>query len=47
VAERDEEKEMRYRKVPFGRTDAIRQFDGAFLTHGNLIFGDIEKSRMS
>jgi hypothetical protein len=47
VAERDEENKMRYRKVPFGRTDAIWQFDGAFLTHGNLVFSDIEKSRMS
>jgi hypothetical protein len=36
-----------YREVPFGRVDAIRQFDGAFPTHGNLVSGDIEKSRMS
>jgi hypothetical protein len=47
VAERNEENETRYREVPFGRADAIRQFDGAFLTHGNLVSGDIEKSRMS
>jgi hypothetical protein len=47
VAERDEENETRYREVPFGRTDAIWQFDGTFLTHGNLVSGDVEKSRMS
>jgi hypothetical protein len=47
VAERDEENETRYREVPFGRADAILQFDGAFLTHGNLVSGDVEKSRMS
>jgi hypothetical protein len=47
VAERDEGNETRYREVPFGRADAIRQFDGAFLTHGNLVSGDVEKSRMS
>jgi hypothetical protein len=47
VVERDEEKGTRYREVPFGRTDAIRQFDGAFLTHENLVSGDMEKSRMS
>jgi hypothetical protein len=47
VAERDEENETRYREVPFGRTDAIRQFDGTFLTHGNLVSGDVEKSKMS
>jgi hypothetical protein len=47
VAERDEENETRYKEVPFGRADAIRQFDGAFLTHGNLVSGDVEKSRMS
>jgi hypothetical protein len=47
VAERDKENETRYKEVPFGRADAIRQFDGAFLTHGNLVSGDIEKSRMS
>jgi hypothetical protein len=47
VAERDEENETRYREVPFGRADAIRQFDGAFLTHGNLVSNDVEKSRMS
>jgi hypothetical protein len=47
VAERNEENETRYRKVPFGRVDAIRQFDGAFLTHGNLVSGNIEMSRMS
>jgi hypothetical protein len=29
------------------RADAIRQFDGAFLIHGNLVSGDVEKSRMS
>jgi hypothetical protein len=46
VAKRDEENEMRYMEVPFGRADAIRQFDGAFLTHGNLVSGDVEKSRM-
>jgi hypothetical protein len=47
VAERDEENETRYRDVPFGRADAIRQFHGTFLTHGNLVSGDIEKNRMS
>jgi hypothetical protein len=47
VAERNEKNETRYREVPFGRVDAIRQFDGAFLTHGNLVSGDIEKNRMS
>jgi hypothetical protein len=47
VAERNEENETRYREVPFGRADAIRQFDGTFLTHGNLMSGDVEKSRMS
>jgi hypothetical protein len=47
VAKRDEENETRYREVPFGRADAIRQFDGAFLTHGNLMSSDVEKSRMS
>jgi hypothetical protein len=47
VAERDEENEKRYREVLFERGDAIRQFDGAFLTHGNLVSGDIEKNRMS
>jgi hypothetical protein len=47
VAERNEENETRYSEVPFGRADAIRQFDGAFLTHGNLVSGDIEKSKMS
>jgi hypothetical protein len=47
VAERDEENETRYREVSFGRTDAIWQFDGAFLTHENLVSGDVEKSRMS
>jgi hypothetical protein len=47
VAERDEENETRYREVPFGRADAIWQFDGAFLTHGNLVSGDVENSRMS
>jgi hypothetical protein len=47
VAERDEENKTRYMEVPFGRADAIRQFDGAFLTHGNLVFGDVEKSRTS
>jgi hypothetical protein len=47
VAERDEENETRYRDVPFGRGDAIWQFDGAFLTHGNLVSNDVEKNRMS
>jgi hypothetical protein len=46
VAERDEENETRYSEVLFGRVDAIQQFDGAFLTHGNLVSGDVEKSRM-
>ena len=47
VVERNEENETRYREVPFGRADAIRQFDGAFFTHGNVVSGNIEKSRMS
>jgi hypothetical protein len=47
VAERNEKNETRYREVPFGRADAIRQFDGTFLTHGNLVSSDVEKSRMS
>ena len=47
VAERDAENETRYREVPFGREDAIRQFENAFLTHGNLVSIDVEKSRMS
>jgi hypothetical protein len=47
VAERDEENETRYREVPFGRVDAIRQFGGTFLTHGNLVSNDVEKNRMS
>jgi hypothetical protein len=47
VAERDEENETRYKEVPFRRADAIRQFDGAFHTHGNLVSGDVEKNRMS
>ena len=47
VAERDEENETRYREVPFERADAIRQVDGIFLTHGNLVSGNVEKSRMS
>ena len=47
VAERDEDNEIRYKEVPFERADAIRQFDGAFLIHGNLVSNDIEKSRMS
>jgi hypothetical protein len=47
VAERDEENETRYREVPFRRADAIWQFDGAFLTYGNLVSGNVEKSRMS
>jgi hypothetical protein len=47
VAERDKKKETRYMEVLFRRVDAIRQFDGAFLTHGNLVSGDVEKSRMS
>jgi hypothetical protein len=46
VAERDKKKETRYMEVLFRRVDAIRQFDGAFLTHGNLVSGDVEKSRM-
>ena len=47
VVERDAENETRYREVPFGREDAIWQFESAFLTHGNLVSIDIEKSRMS
>jgi hypothetical protein len=47
VAERDEENKTRYMEVHFGRADAIRQFDGAFLIHGNLVSGDVEKNRMS
>jgi hypothetical protein len=47
VAKRDEENETRYKEVPFGRADAIWQFDGVFLTHGNLVSDDVEKSRMS
>jgi hypothetical protein len=47
VAKRDEDNETRYREEPFGRADAIRQFDGAFLTDGNLVSGDVEKNRMS
>ena len=47
MAETDEENEIRYREVPFGRADVIKQFEGAFLAHGNLVSGDIEKSRMS
>jgi hypothetical protein len=47
VAKRNVENETRYKEVLFGRADVIRQFDGAFLTHGNLVSGDIEKSRMS
>jgi hypothetical protein len=47
VAERNEENETRYKEVSFGRADAIRQFDGAFLIHGNLVSGDVEKSRIS
>ena len=47
VAEIDEKKEIRYMEVPFGRADVIKQFEGAFLAHGNLVSGDIEKCRMS
>ena len=47
VAERNAKNETRYREVPFGREDAIRQFESAFLTHGNLVSIDVEKSRMS
>ena len=47
VTETDEKKEIRYREVPFGRADVIKQFEGAFLAHGNLVSGDIEKSIMS
>ena len=47
VPERDEKNETRYKEVSFGRADEIRQFDGAFLTHGNLVSNDVEKSRMS
>ena len=46
VAERDEENKTRYREVPFGRVDAIRQFEGAFLIHGNLVSSDVEKNMM-
>ena len=46
VAETDEENEIRYREVPFGRADVIKQFEGAFLVHGNLVSGDIEKNKM-
>jgi hypothetical protein len=42
VAERDEENKTRYREIHFGRADAIRQFDGAFLPHGNLVPGDVQ-----
>ena len=47
VAERNADNETRYREVPFGRKDAIRQFESAFLLHRNLLSGDVEKSRMS
>ena len=46
VAERDEENKTRYMEVPFGREDTIQQFESTFLTHGNLVSGDVEKSRM-
>ena len=47
VIETDEENQIRYKEVPFGRADAIKQFEGAFLAYGNLVSSDIEKSRMS
>ena len=47
VVESNEENETTYREVPFGREDAIRQFKGIFLTHGNLVSSDVEKSKMS
>ena len=47
VVETDEENKIRYKEVPFGRANVIKQFEGAFLAHGNLVSGDIEKSRMS
>ena len=47
MAERDEDNKTRYKEVPFIKVGAIRQFNGAFLTHGNLVSDDIEKNRMS
>ena len=47
MAETDEENKIRYREVSFGRTDVIKQFEGTFLAHGNLVSRNIEKSRMS
>ena len=47
VAKRDAKNETRYREVPFEREDTILQFENAFLTHGNLVSTDVEKSRMS
>ena len=47
VVERDAENETRYKEVPFGRKDAIQQFESAFCTHGNLVSTNVEKSRMS
>ena len=47
VAERNKDNETRYREVRFGREDVIRQFESAFLLHGNLVSGDIKKSMMS
>ena len=47
VAKRDAENKIRYREVPFGREDAIRQFKSTFLTHGNLVSTNVEKSKMS
>ena len=40
VVETNEENEIRYREVPFKRVDAIKEFEGAFLAHGNLVPGD-------
>ena len=33
VAKKDEENETKYREVPFGRINAIRQFEGTFLIY--------------
>ena len=44
VAKRDEENEMSYKEVLFGRADATRLFDDAFFTHGNLVSSDIERA---
>ena len=46
MAETDEENEIRYREVPFGRAAVIKQFEGTFFAHGNLVSGNIEKNRM-